>query len=178
MSGIEIKTERLTIREYSDWYFYDVYNYRSDFRIQEAYHISPMSEDEFRYYINSRITDFDSEESYTIFLLILDEKVIGEIAVRCYDIENKINNIGFLVVPEYQKYGFAYEALCSFVNYLFDKYNRHRIEAMVNGDNIASVKLLEKLHFKREGHIRQAVYKDGGWIDYFVYGLLKPDLGK
>jgi len=176
MSGIEINTERLIICEYSDKYFYDVFNYRSDERLQEAYHINPMDEDTFREYINTRITSFDDEESNSIFLLILDDKVIGEIAALSYGIDNKISVIGFLIVPEYQNQGYAYEALDTFIDFLFRKYNRNRIEAMVNGDNYISARLLEKLKFKREGHHRQTVYKDGAWIDSFFYGLLRSDL--
>jgi ribosomal-protein-alanine N-acetyltransferase len=176
MAGIELKTERLIIREYSDVYFYDVFNYRSDERLQKAYHLTPMDEDTFRKYIDSRTRDFDDDGSNSIFVLFYDDKVIGEIAVVSYGKDNKISEIGFLIIPEYQKQGYAYEALYTFIDFLFRKYNRNRIEAMVNGDNYISIKLLEKLNFTREGQIRQSVYKDDAWIDSYIYGILKTDL--
>lgn len=176
MAGIELRTERLIIREYSDKYFHDVFNYRSDERLQEAYHLTPMDEDTFRKYLDSRFTDFDVNGSNTIFVIFHEDKVIGEIAVLSYEKNDQISVIGFLIIPEYQNRGFAYEALDTFINFLFKKYNRNRIEAMVNGDNYISVRLLDKLNFKREGQIRQSVYKDNTWIDSYIYGLLKSDV--
>ncbi len=176
MAGIELKTNRLFIREYTDEYFYDVFNYRSDERLQEAYHLTPMDEDTFRKYLSSRITDFDDNGSNAIFVLFNDDKVIGEIAVLSYEEKDQISVIGFLIIPEYQNQGYAYEAIDTFIDFLFRKKNRNRIEAMVNGDNYISVRLLEKLNFKREGQIRQSVYKNDAWIDSYIYGLLKSDL--
>lgn len=52
----------------------------------------------------------------------------------------------------------------------------HRIEAKVMGHNPASGKVLEKNSFRKEGHLRQATFKRGQWVDDLVYGLLLTDL--
>jgi RimJ/RimL family protein N-acetyltransferase len=46
------------------------------------------------------------------------------------------------------------EALPALVAYGFNALELHRIEADIHPDNIASGRILEGLHFRREGHLR------------------------
>ncbi len=57
----------------------------------------------------------------------------------------------------------------------------HRIFAECHPENQASWRLLEKLSFTKEGHLRKNIYfskqQDGTplWQDTLIYGLLKED---
>jgi ribosomal-protein-alanine N-acetyltransferase len=51
----------------------------------------------------------------------------------------------------------------------------HRIEAACIPANVASVHLLEKTGFKREGFARQYLCIDGAWQDHLLYARLKDD---
>lgn len=61
------------------------------------------------------------------------------------------------------------------LDYAFNQRNLHRIEAIVLDDNIGSQKLHEKLGYKKEGLLRQSVYKDGLYKNQIVYALLKEE---
>ena len=59
--------------------------------------------------------------------------------------------------------------------YLFEQ-NIDRLTARIFSPNIASVKLVEKLGFKQEGFLKQAVKnKDGKVFDLYLYSISKED---
>lgn len=59
--------------------------------------------------------------------------------------------------------------------YAFNHKNLRRVEALVLEDNVGSFKMHEKLGYKREGILRESVYKDGVHKNQIVYALLKSE---
>ena len=57
----------------------------------------------------------------------------------------------------------------------YDLLRLHRIEAACIPTNIASVKLLEKTGFRREGYARQYLCINGIWQDHLLYAQLRSD---
>jgi ribosomal-protein-alanine N-acetyltransferase len=51
----------------------------------------------------------------------------------------------------------------------------HRLEAACIPDNVASVRLLEKTGFRREGYARGYLCINGIWQDHLLYARLKDD---
>ena len=50
------------------------------------------------------------------------------------------------------------------------------MEALVYHTNQPSLRLLGRLGFQQEGHLRRAAFKDGAWLDTVVCGLLREQL--
>ncbi len=50
--------------------------------------------------------------------------------------------------------------------------NLHRIEARTNSGNTASWRLMERLGMVQEARLRDAVIRDGKWLDSLIYGTL------
>ena len=71
--------------------------------------------------------------------------------------------------------GYGTEAMCLLLNYAFNHKNLRRIEAIVLEDNIGSCKMHEKLGYKREGLLRESVYKDGCYKNQVYCALLKSE---
>lgn len=63
-------------------------------------------------------------------------------------------DIGFSVLPEYCKCGYAYEAATAVVNYARDHLKLPRLTAIVSPDNVASVGLIKKLGLQFEKMLR------------------------
>ncbi len=172
-----IKTSRLVIVEYAPEYLNEVFAYRSLPEIYKPYTAKMDNPQALAEYFEEQITEFDNPEGgYSVFLILLNSKVIGEITVSFWDHNNEINEIGFAVHPDYQKQGFASEALKAFIDFLFKKMKRNRIQAGCDYDNIASRKLLEKAGLKMEGHFRKSKYDNGKWVDTCYYAVLRDDL--
>jgi RimJ/RimL family protein N-acetyltransferase len=84
-------------------------------------------------------------------------------AVLLRDIESHFAN-GMLF-----QWGVAERAL---VNHAFGELNLHRLEADVDPRNLASIRLLERLGFQREGYLRERHHMNGEVQDAVLYGLL------
>ncbi|KIL53071.1 GNAT family N-acetyltransferase [Jeotgalibacillus campisalis] len=83
--------------------------------------------------------------------------------------------IGFEVHKEYWGKGVAGEALQAVLGYGFDQLGFERIQALIEPENIASQKLVEKHGFKREGLLRHYEYTQGKFDDLYMFSLLKEE---
>jgi len=57
----------------------------------------------------------------------------------------------------------------------FDLLRLHRLEAACIPTNLASIRLLEKTGFKREGFARQYLCINGLWQDHLLFAKLEND---
>ncbi len=70
------------------------------------------------------------------------------------------------------------EAICIVLEYGFKTMNIHSVEANVNPDNKASITLLERNNFKREGYFKENYYFNGQFLVSAIYSLLVSDFNK
>lgn len=100
-------------------------------------------------------------------------QLLGDLAVHFIDKEQV--EVGFTLAPENQHNGIATQAMQLLLDYLFSACNKHRVIAVTDARNAASVKLLERLGFRREAHFVQNIYFKGEWGDEYQYALLKDE---
>ena len=67
------------------------------------------------------------------------------------------------------------EAMAPVLSHAFDTLDLHRLEADTDPDNAASLALLEKFGFTREGYLRERWHIQGAWADTVMLGLLARD---
>ncbi|MGO9360146.1 MAG: GNAT family N-acetyltransferase [Xanthobacteraceae bacterium] len=84
--------------------------------------------------------------------------------------------IGYWVGAPYAGRGYMTAALRVLLPSLFGELNLHRIEAACIPTNTASVRVLEKCGFAREGRARRYLCINGVWQDHYLFGLLNDDL--
>ncbi len=63
-------------------------------------------------------------------------------------------DIGYALLPEYCRAGYAFEAASAIMDYARKSLQASRVLAIVNEDNIASISLLGKLNFRADGMVR------------------------
>ena len=83
--------------------------------------------------------------------------------------------VGYWVGQPYAQQGVMTAALRVLLPTLFGELNLHRIEAACIPTNTASVRVLEKCGFTREGLARRYLCINGVWQDHFLYGMLHED---
>jgi RimJ/RimL family protein N-acetyltransferase len=83
--------------------------------------------------------------------------------------------IGYNILPNQRRKGYASEAIGLMVDYLFLSKNIERIQAKADPDNVASWKALEKAGFKREGILRRTFYCRGKWRDDCMYSIIREE---
>ncbi len=110
-----------------------------------------------------------------VFKIESGNEVVGQIKLTRIRWFNRKAEISIAVKKNNQKKGIGTEALKIILDFAFNKMNLHRLEAEVIEFNEASIKLVEKFGFKREGQLREAKYSDGKYWDIIRYGLLKNE---
>jgi len=104
-----------------------------------------------------------------------DSRLIGTIGFWRILKEHYRAEIGYMLFPERHGKGLMQEAIQVSIQYAFEKLQLHSIEANVNPNNMASIKLLEKNHFAREAYFRENYYFNGKFLDSAIYSLVKSD---
>ncbi len=84
-------------------------------------------------------------------------------------------SLGYWMGAAYAGKGYMTAAVNAVIPFAFGTLRLHRIEAACIPANVASVRLLEKTGFRREGFARQYLCIDGVWQDHLLYARLKDD---
>ena len=118
-----------------------------------------------------------SEEFYAVVLKETG-KVIGNI--YCGNRDYGAKEAGYIINQQYQRCGYAAEALSAVIREAF-RQGTHRIYAECDPRNERSWRLLEKVGFRREAHLRQNIFfhrdQQGHpiWKDTYVYAVLNTE---
>jgi len=83
--------------------------------------------------------------------------------------------IGYWVGQPYAGQGFTTEATQLVLGFAFEHLGLHRVEAACLPSNAASIAVLEKAGFKREGFARGYLRIAGNWADHLLYGIVHED---
>jgi len=80
--------------------------------------------------------------------------------------------------PRFWSKGYGREATELVLKYSFDILNLNRIQLHVATNNPAGVKIYEKAGFIIEGTLREAMYHNNEYVDFYVMGILRKDYYK
>jgi len=83
--------------------------------------------------------------------------------------------LGYWMGAPYAHKGYMTAALRALLPFSFGALRLHRIEAACIPTNAASIRLLEKTGFRREGLARQYLCINGVWQDHLLFGRLRDD---
>lgn len=103
-----------------------------------------------------------------------NDKLLGIIGYPNFKPDCHRGEVGYVLNHEYLRRGIMYEALQAVLDYGFNTLRLHSIEAIIRTDNIASIQLVEKSGFKREGLFRDYIFHNGRYWDEYVYSLINP----
>jgi ribosomal-protein-alanine N-acetyltransferase len=117
-------------------------------------------------------------DEYRLLLIVAKDtdRILGMVVafqpVRFYD----AFEFGYILFDKASRgKGYVTEAVCLFVQYLFDLKPVHRIQLHIEAENLASVKVSEKCGFTFEGTARKAFIKSGKPTDIGIYSLLREE---
>ena len=84
-------------------------------------------------------------------------------------------SLGYWIGAPYARQGYMTAAVRALLPFAFDALRLHRLEAACIPTNAASVRLLEKTGFRREGYARAYLCINGIWQDHLLYARLQTD---
>jgi RimJ/RimL family protein N-acetyltransferase len=102
-------------------------------------------------------------------------QVIGTVTLYAFDLRNHRCELGYILGRQHWGQRYTQEALRALITYAFGPLELNRLEADIHPDNLASERLLQSLHFQREGHLRERWFVGGEVSDSIIYGLLRRD---
>jgi ribosomal-protein-alanine N-acetyltransferase len=81
-------------------------------------------------------------------------------------------DVGFMIARPYWGGGYTFEAMHAVIGHAAQGLRLKRLQARTHLGNVRSMRLLDRLGFKREGLLRGYVERDGERRDCVLYGLL------
>lgn len=101
-----------------------------------------------------------------------DRMLIGTATLSRLDFSHRRAELGFALRSDRWGRGYATEAAARLARHAFDDLAMHRLEADVDPRNEASLAVLAKLGFEREGYAPHRWFVAGEWADSVLLGLL------
>jgi len=83
--------------------------------------------------------------------------------------------VGYITVVGRQGHGIATECMSALIDHLFSAGRYRRLFAEIDSENLASVRLVKRLGFTREGCLRQHETTHKGLCDMLIFGLLRDE---
>lgn len=118
-----------------------------------------------------------SSRSFNRWILVrkLDNQPIGTCGFHKWNQRHHTAEIGYDLSRLAWGQGYMSEALRCMIEFGFGVLRLNRIEAVVHPANEASLRLLERHRFRREGLMREVLCQDGIYYDHWLLSLLSKD---
>ncbi len=178
----EIESERLLFRDilHSDSNdLFEIYRNRKALKFQV---ISPFrSMAEVKRYVD--VVHDGYQNRYFIRWGLVEKqtgKLIGLISLHHLELWNYKAEIGYMLNEAYWNMGYATEAVDKLLEMGLVKWGLHKVEAEIHPGNAASMRVVEKLGFVKDGYKREAAFdrENKSYQDRILYSLLADEYKK
>jgi len=173
-----LQSDRLLVRPLCEQDAEPMFNYRSLPDVSKYQSWGPKSIDEILSFIkeNHAIEALTAGTWYQLGIVLRNNGcLIGDLGVHIADRDPRQVEFGITVAPQFQRHGFAAEAVNLLLNALFVNLGKHRVFASIDPRNAASQKLMEHLGMRKEAHLVKSLWLKGEWVDDVVYAILEEE---
>ena len=112
-----------------------------------------------------------------VFTLVHDGVAAGLVGLHNIDRVAGSASMGYWLDSRLTGRGLMTEAGEAVVELAFAELRLHRLGLLAAPGNVASVRVAEKLGFRREGQAPRYLHIDGGWRDHVIFGLTVEEVG-
>jgi len=117
-----------------------------------------------------------SRAEHKLLAVYADKILIGYGTLEHIDPIHKNCEIGIVIGnPHYWNQGLGAMVVTHLTTLALTVYHLHRVYAVMQGGNIASMLCFEKVGFHHEGRLRDAQYVNGTFIDLHYYAVLAQE---
>lgn len=170
-----LESERLLLRQLNDGDVKEVFELRSNPETMK-YIPRPLvtNYDEALAHIKMINDKIETNEGINWAVTIKgDNKLLGIVGHYRIQWHNFRSEIGYMFLPECHGKGIATEVIGMLADYGFNEMNMHSLEAVIDPENHASGRVLEKNGFVKEAHILENEFYNGEFLDTVIYSKLK-----
>lgn len=177
--SMELKTKRLTIRPVKLSDAEDLFVYRSNPAVSTFLSAIHGSLAETKEFITQGASEINTQGTWFQLALLETEnqQLVGDVGLHFLERDplNAQVEIGYTLDEPYWGKGYAKEALSRIIEFLFTDLKKHRIIAGIDPRNVPSIRLVESLGFRKEGHFKESFYLRGEWVDDYSFALLASE---
>lgn len=174
---MELITPRLKIRDFRMDDFDALYEIDSDPRVCR-YEPAVLTADQVRYRLEGAV-EWAAETPRTIYKLAItlppDDRVRGRFTLKVSQEETREWEIGWTLHPQIWGSGYASEGARALLGYAFQQLQAHRVVAFCHAENLASIRVMERIGMMREGCLRETIRLQERWYDELVYAILERE---
>ena len=116
-------------------------------------------------------------EAFGVFMVEVDGERAGTMGFERVNQRSRIASLGALAIhPDFRGSRVSDVAARLFQRHLFEDLGFHRLQMEIYGFNDRAMRHAERSGFIREGVRRKAYWRDGGWVDGVLFGVVVEDL--
>lgn len=117
------------------------------------------------------------KDTYRFAIETLDASVyIGDCGINSVDWKNSVVGVTiFIGNKDFWGKGYGTDAMKILLNFIFLQMNINKVRLYVYSFNERAIKSYEKCGFKREGILREEIFKDGKYYDTIAMGILRKE---
>jgi ribosomal-protein-alanine N-acetyltransferase len=121
--------------------------------------------------------DIRADQSYALFVFRRQDSalVVGLTLANIRRGVAQAASVGYWMGQPFVRRGYMTGALKAVLPFAFGTLRLHRVEAACIPTNDASIRLLQKCGFAREGYAREYLCINGIWQDHLLYARLRHD---
>jgi RimJ/RimL family protein N-acetyltransferase len=177
-----LDTERLIVRKYEEGDGQELFlllerNGNRELLGENVEEVASIkTEEEAEATVRKRSIEWINRDRFVMGIWLKNEnKYVGQIWIEPKNWQVPSFEIGWFLDQGYQGRGFATEAVqCSLV-FLFNDFKAHKAIAITRDTNLRSIRLIERLGFRGEGHLRESGIQDGKRYGLLYYGMLRTE---
>lgn len=178
LRDVILETPRLRLRELVEDDWRDLLAVERDASVNRYQGYDPFDEQRARAAVQAAIAAAAQSPRVRVELAITlrdQAALIGRGGLLRSGHELAVGELFVTLAPAYHRGGLVTEAGRAFLAFAFDTLGMHRIVGVSDPRNVASLRLMETLGMRREGHLRQDVWAKGEWCDSVVYAILASE---
>ncbi|KJA18475.1 hypothetical protein HYPSUDRAFT_89962 [Hypholoma sublateritium FD-334 SS-4] len=167
------ETNRLLLREYrpaDEPFFLELFN-SYDVLLNMTPNFVAPNHDRSLEYINSM--------KRTVLFVVAESKKtgvqLGFVNVHIEPPQNLDGSISIALAKDWWGKGYGTEIMEWLIAYSFTSLGLRRLSLKVFASNPGAIALYEHVGFKHEGRQREAVWKEGKWVDFLMMGMLSRE---
>lgn len=170
---VELTGQRVRLREFTARDLDGVYGIVGDDRITHYLSFDSRDREQARDMlagILERAQQRPRDEYYLAVTPLDDHQVIGFARLALGGVQAA--KLGYAVAYDQQNQGYATDAVRTMLGFAFGPLGCHRVSAAIGPENVASLAVVQRLGFTREGVLRDHVFTNGAWRDSLLWSML------
>ncbi|MEM7735797.1 MAG: GNAT family protein [Deinococcota bacterium] len=131
----------------------------------------PSSTSTIEHWLKEKAQQGMQDFQYQWMIESLEGQTVGSIVTHSCDSRTGTFSYALDVLNEFQRRGYASEAIKLVLKYYFHELRFQKVIIAVHSNNVASIELHKHLGFKHEGSHRRMVFSEGRYFDLEWFGL-------